>query len=313
MVAAIWSIFKGRGIKALLSALIGGVCTVILRALKIRFFERNIYGYKMFLDLEDRGISRGLMLFGNRELDHKVMLESIVRPDMRIFDIGANIGYYAIMESKLLASEGRILAIEPSPSNYKLLKKNLELNELNNVEAMLGAVSDTVGTAKIHLSHQSNLNTFHNVGSGVQHLSGEQIDVETHTVPSLASAYFQPDLIRMDVEGHEVSVINGALKAIAANKMRPDIIFETHLSRYTSTNNMAKALKALFSLGYHVPLAASSWEGGSAIVESLSYKSIRSIHTDGNTRKIFYGISNEDAERLICDTGGLRTVLLSGR
>ena len=63
------------------------------------------------------------MAFGNRELDHKYMLETIVKPGMSILDIGANIGYYPLMELKLIGKEGRLIAIEPSSSNISLLKK----------------------------------------------------------------------------------------------------------------------------------------------------------------------------------------------
>jgi len=47
----------------------------------------------MLLDMEDAGLSRSLLLFRTREVDHKIMLERIVRPNMTIYDIGGNIGY----------------------------------------------------------------------------------------------------------------------------------------------------------------------------------------------------------------------------
>ena len=67
----------------------------------------------MYLDPKDRGISRTLLLFGERELDHKLILERIVKKNMKIFDIGANIGYYVLMESNLIGEKGKILEIEP--------------------------------------------------------------------------------------------------------------------------------------------------------------------------------------------------------
>ena len=79
-----------------------------------RFLLRQIHGYKMYLDARDPGLSRSLLLFGTREVDHKVMLERIVRPGMTIFDIGGNIGYYPLMELTLLAGTGRMVIAEPS-------------------------------------------------------------------------------------------------------------------------------------------------------------------------------------------------------
>ena len=312
MLSSVIQILKHRGVIALISALKGIFVSALGRLLGWRFVKRKIYDYSMWLDLHDRGISRGLLLFGNRELDHREMLRRIVDPGMTIYDVGANIGYYAIMESKLVGNNGRIIAIEPSPDNVTLLQKNLSLNSINNVEVITGAVSDRIGKASFHLSHQSNLNTFHAVGSGLKHLSGQSIDVETQTISALSNSFGPPDLIRMDVEGHEVAVLDGALEDIRSGKIRPLVIFETHLSRYNPENDMAATLRALFDLGYRVRLAASSWEEGSKIVETCGYKSEMSIRTDGNVRKIFTNINNADAISLICVTGGLRTVLLAG-
>ena len=310
-ISSILNVVTKRGVFALISAITGVAVAAVHKVIGRRFLQRQIYDYRMWLDLNDPGISRGLLLFGNRELEHREMLFRIVRPGMTIFDVGANIGYYAIMESKLVGDTGRIIAVEPSHTNVELLQRNLSLNSLGNVTVLQGAISDKVGKAKFHLSYQSNLNTFHDVGSGSEHLSGASIDVETQTIENLAKNYGAPDLIRMDVEGHEVAVLNGAMGAIEAGKIQPLVIFETHLSRYSSTNNMANVLKRMFDLGYGVTMAASSWEGGSHIVQSFGYKSDMSINTDGNIRKIFSEISNDDAIQLICETGGLRTVLLS--
>ena len=55
---------------------------------------------------------------------------------MKVFDLGANIGYYVLMESELICNKGKILAIEPVKKNMQLLEKNLKLN--NNKITALG-------------------------------------------------------------------------------------------------------------------------------------------------------------------------------
>ena len=101
----------------------------------------------MFLDSDDRGISRGLILFGEREIDQKIIIEKSLHPGMCIYDIGANIGYYVIMENKIINKKGKIIAIEPSKKNIKLLKKNLKLNNISrkNVVIINSAISDFIG------------------------------------------------------------------------------------------------------------------------------------------------------------------------
>ncbi len=281
------------------------------RVLKRRFVARPIHDYRMLLDLEDRGISRSLILFGTREVDHKIILEKVMRPGMTVFDIGANIGYYVLMELGLLGGRGRVVAIEPSPDNLRLLQRNLALNGYDGVEVVEGAVSDTEDARVFHLSQQSNLGTFHPVGSGATHLSGDRIEVETRTVPGLARSYGAPDLIRMDVEGHEVEVLGGMLEAVRAGEMAPTIVFETHLTRYTPEHDMEAVLRALFDCGYTVRYLSSSYERGTRLIGERGYKGSAPIATDGVKRVIFENVAADDAIDFICHAGGARTVVLA--
>ena len=98
---------------------------------------------------------------------------------------------------------------------------------------------------------KSNLGTFHNIGSGVEHLNGQTIDVNTLSLNSLASQYGAPDLIRMDVEGHEVSVLRGLIDLLGIIDRKPTIIFETHLSRYNKDNDMHSTIAGPISVGLY--------------------------------------------------------------
>lgn len=276
-----------------------------------RYLKRSIYDYKMYLDVKDAGISRSLLLYAQRELDHKVMLEEIVKPGMNIFDIGANIGYYVLMEKKLLNGSGSVTAIEPSPTNTDLLKMNMSLNNVSDVSVYTMAISNKVEKKDFYLAKQSNLNTFHATGTGVTHLSGKVISVDTATVPSLSKQInIKPDLIRMDVEGHEVEVIDGMIDAIDHEGIKPSIIFETHLTRYTEDHDFAKVLQKLFERGYKTKIVSSSSERGTQVINQLGYKSYRSVASDNVVRDLYKDIKDEDAVNLICKTGGVRTVYL---
>jgi FkbM family methyltransferase len=190
------------------------------------------------------------------------------------------------------------------------LKSNLVLNGYADVEVHQMAVSDQATTRAFFLSEMSNLNTFHDTGTSALHLKGKTIDVATTTVPAIMAGRHL-DLIRMDVEGHEVEVLSGLVPAVERREMTPMIIFETHLSRYTPEHDIELPLRRLFSAGYRVALAGSSSERGTAIVESRGYRGLCSIATDDVTRVLFENISDSDALDLICRTGGIRTVLLA--
>lgn len=311
MLGSAYITLKHRGPSVLFNAVVNSVGANLQKLFfGRRFIKRRIHNYRMLLDLEDRGISRSLILFGTRELDHKIILEKVLKPGMAILDIGANLGYYVLMELGLIGPSGRMVAIEPSPSNIELLQRNLALNGYRDIPIVAGAVSDTSGEREFFLAHQSNLHTFHTTGSGAKHLSGQTVSVRTYTVPEIAETYGKPDLIRMDVEGHEVEVFNGLLPSIERGEMCPMIIFETHLSRYGAEHDMQTPLRRLFAAGYCVRYIASSSEHGTALIDARGYCGVERVRTDDVERVIYENISNDDAIDLICKTGGGRTVLL---
>ena len=300
---------RDRGLIDAINATLQELKGVIFKAIGKRFIKRKIYNYEMLLDLNDNGISRALWLFGNRELEHKFMLEKVIKPGMSILDIGANIGYYPLMELKLIGNNGNLIAVEPSNTNISLLKQNLSLNNFRNIEIHQGAISDTNSKKEIFISTQSNLNTFHNYGTGIDHLSGEKLEVKTFTISKILNGR-KADLIRMDVEGHEVEILNGLVSNFKDMKKLPIIIFETHISRYSKSHDFSKTLQDIFHLGYEVVQVGSSSERGSEIIKSFGYHPIKSIKSDGVVRMIFEDINRKDAIKLICETGGIRTVLL---
>ena len=286
---------------------------VVRYVFRRRFYKRRIFDYFMWLDLADPGISRTLMLFGERELDHKWLLEAVCKRDMCVLDIGANIGYYVLMESKLIGSGGRIFAVEPSAENYRLLERNLKLNNIDHqVELNQVAVSSETGTKTFYLSNMSNLNTFH-----VDHVSNEQlqdyhaVDVSTTTVRDIYNRCGRFDLIRMDVEGHEVEILSNALDLIAENLVRPIVIFETHLSRYGPTSKFQQILQDYVHLGYKFRFVSSSSLSGSNELEKRGYRKLTEIKTDEYIRGIFENIDVNDACGMITQIGGIRTVVMT--
>ncbi len=276
-----------------------------------RRVRRRVHGYRMELDLADRGLSRTLILFGKREREQRLMLERALEPGMTVFDIGANIGYYVLLERRLVGPEGRIVALEPAPHNLELLRRNLALNGVRNVTVLDRAVSDRPGRRRLHLADQGNLNTFHATGSAAPHLSGRTIEVACTTVPELITEFGVPDLIRMDVEGHEVEVLGGMIEGLAGGTRAPMVLFETHLSRYGPDHDLAEPLRRLFARGYRVRLAASSQESGTRRIEALGYRAGERFSSDMTTRAIFEDIAGDHAIELICQTGGVRAVLLA--
>ena len=272
--------------------------------------KKKIFNYEMFLNPNDKGISRTLILFGHRELDHKKILEIVLKKNMKIFDIGANIGFYVLMESKLIGRNGKVIAVEPVPENFKLLKKNLKLNNNKITKTIKAGLSDKSKEKRnFFLSDHSNLGSLIQLNNSINSKNKKKIKIKTLSLKKLIRKTFVPDFIRMDIEGHEVSVLNNLSKLKL--KKYPMICFETHKSKYTKKNSMKRVLNKLFKIGYKVKFFSTSSQFGSKTVDKLGYRSLYSnIKTDDVIRNIYKDLKNEDAINLICNLGGLRTILL---
>ena len=77
----------------------------------------------------------------------------------------------------------------------------------------------------------------------------------------------------MDVEGHEVKILNSLVEYIKKTNYKPIILFEPHLKRYNKNNDIVNALNNIFQLGYKTSIIGSSSHHGSKIISKLGYES----------------------------------------
>jgi len=127
-----------------------------------------------------------------------------------VFDIGAYVGDTALWFSKAVGPQGKVYAFEPEPSNFNKLKANLERNKVTNVIPLQLAVSETEGEMQVSSA----------AGSSVITQAGTGLSVKVTTIDKFVEANKLPrvDFIKMDVEGHELKVLEGAHETIQAFK-----------------------------------------------------------------------------------------------
>jgi FkbM family methyltransferase len=308
-------VYRTRGIQTTCRTVIREIIGLTLKSVfSIQFVKTKIFDFHLLLDLEDAGISRALWLFGKRELDHKWIMEKTVKSGTTVLDIGANIGYYALIENGLIGRGGKIIAVEPSPDNVQLLKKNIELNKLENVEVVEGAVSDIKGVKTFWLAQESNLNSFHPEGLQRAGNLKKSIEVQVHTVQDLVKQYGEVDYLRMDVEGHEVQILNDIVRLARSGRRCPDIIFETHINTYDeTTQNIGATIQELADVGYFAKYVASSSANGTRILERLGSRPIKKLSTDEVQRTIHENLPTSDLIHCLTNSGGIRTVFLARR
>jgi len=284
------------------------------RVLKQRFVEISVHNYRMIVGLNDPGISRTLILFGTREKDHICILNKELSSSDVVLDLGANIGYYALMEANLVGNNGYVYAIEPSPSNVDVLRKNISLNNYSDiVEVFQMGASNKTGKEKFYTSEMSNLGTFFPTryyGKSGMTKSSPSIYIKTTTIPDFIVDKKTIDFIRMDIEGYEIEVFEGMMPLLDNENFSPKILFETHRPRYDDTyHSMRKTLLKMFEYGYYPKIVVSNNHPKGEFLKR-GYKPETLIHTDGYRRGIYYGVSNNDAIDFVCDIGFVRAVLL---
>jgi FkbM family methyltransferase len=106
--------------------------------------------FSLHVDGEDEIVAQEIMRDGVWEpLLTQLVTHEIGRGDV-VLDLGAHIGYYTLLFSTLVGPRGRVIAFEPEPRNYSLLRKNVALNDRRNVTTVDRAVSSHSRRATLH-------------------------------------------------------------------------------------------------------------------------------------------------------------------
>lgn len=147
-----------------------------------------------------------------------------LRPGAVFVDIGANIGAFTIPISRLVGPSGHVIAIEPSPNIFPYLQRNIALNGLTNVSAIHCAAFDQDGLEVPFF--EAPFEKF-GMGSLGAQFHDSPVQVMARRLDSMLqdTQSERVDLIKVDVEGFEVSVFRGAEKLLTGNNP-PVVIFE---------------------------------------------------------------------------------------
>lgn len=119
----------------------------------------NVNNSKMLVLPKKGAIHSELFLYKKREpiCTDYLIHSGVIRKNDVVLDVRANIGYYVLVESQLTGNCGKVFAVEPVINNFKLLKKNVKLNNLKNVQSFQLAFGEEDSKSKIYVSDRANL------------------------------------------------------------------------------------------------------------------------------------------------------------
>ena len=171
-----------------------------------------------------------------------------------VFDIGAHIGLYALPASKVIVPQGRLYAFEPAQVNRELLKRHIEYNRISNIEVVPDLVGDErkqdVEFFETESAHGMNTIAQESVAhKNIAHPFRKVLRKQIRLDDFCHERGIVPEVIKIDVEGGELKVIQGARKVFVQS--HPLIFLSVHPSHLQHLGSSAEALySVILELGY---------------------------------------------------------------
>jgi FkbM family methyltransferase len=200
---------------------------------------------EMVFNIHDAYIGRSLDLYGEFSEGEAEVFRQVVKPTNIVVEVGANIGPHTVLLAQLTGPQGLVLAFEPQRIVFQALCANLALNSILHVDARQQAVGAKPGELLVPAIDYSQEGNFGGLELG-KWQAGERVQVVTLDSLNLARC----DLLKIDVEGMEKSVLEGATATLA--RLRPPIYVEN--DRPDKSAELIRYLDGLsYAMYWHAP------------------------------------------------------------
>ena len=244
--------------------------------------HKEIDDHIIYFYLQDRSYLEPFSQNKFYEYEETTILKKLLKKDMNVINIGANIGYFTLLAAREVGPQGKIFAFEPFPKTVELLQKNVDVNGYSNVDVVPMAVSDKTGTAKLALKPDSTHNFISNDISEYDTIDVpltinqrrnfiseyDTIDVPLTTIDEYIKNQ-KIDFVIMDAEGFEPLILNGMAKTLEKN---PHIQIITEYNPYTlevAGNTGEKFIEIMENLEFNLSIVGSENMSKDMIKEKL--------------------------------------------
>ena len=208
----------------------------------------TVFGYEVALDLHNF-IDRMIYL-GCYEPLNTYRFRQILFPGATIIDVGANIGYFSLLSARLAGGNGRIFALEPHQTSFDLLRHTVAENHLTQIRPHRLALGREAGTGVVSMADDTVFpNRTASMAAHEAQVPGDgatTCEVQIRTLDEVLHTWDLPcvDLLKIDVDGFETAIIEGAVTSLRAGKVR-NLIIEFHASWLESTGSSVLNLASL--------------------------------------------------------------------
>jgi len=172
-------------------------------------------------------VQKAIFCFHYFEPEDVAVFRKFIRPNMTVLDVGANIGQYSLLASKLMGETGTIFAFAPSLDVQPRLYKNSALNHFKNIEVVPCAIAATSGSMKFYPANEAgnqgvgSLMPAQEYRSDIRSDEGVDVDVVSLDDFCEARGIDTVDVLKIDVEGFDLEVLKGAVRLMKRN---PDLV-----------------------------------------------------------------------------------------
>lgn len=209
--------------------------------------ERTIkYGIQMKLCLAEY-VDRFIYYWDCFEPNETWAVQQLLRPGDTFVDVGANVGYFTLLASKIVGRNGKVISFEPAPSNASRLRENVRLNQAENVITYEFAVSDRPGTVRIGRQREGGSATF---TIRIKESTAESWEVSAVQLDRILDSQQNIRLIKIDTEGAELLALKGFVEHLRSGNV-PYVFCEIADSPFRELGGSTEELYSLMSsFGY---------------------------------------------------------------
>lgn len=244
-------------------------------------FEMHIQHYRLMAVPSRKNLTRAIIRRGYWEpLETKVFID-LLKPGAMVVDAGANFGHYALTAANIVGSEGHVIAFEPHPETYDLLKVNAALLSTSNLHTIQAGLDNQNGELTLY-ADAGNPGGHSFFEWNIRQSKGVKTIVPVYALDKFLEQEIpgkRLDVLKMDVQGFEMNLLKGAIYTITSHK--PSVLCEVTPNALKRAGSSHTELITFFDdLGYQM-----------AIIDSVAGQLIAT-----SAEELGMALTNTDAE-----------------